>query len=171
MLATHGGIGTSPSTVIARAPLHTNPSAATIGCKRGTGFQSTGAGRRGRRLPFQTCSIHGRRCTTSGLPCGVTSRTADSECADQMAPGSSLRRVGDPTRPKTWKRQSRDSEFLLREKLILTLSKLHGTRTFLVIVPHMVNAIAHWVAAHQASVVGRQQFGYGCHVLHPRIEP
>jgi hypothetical protein len=37
--------------------------AATIDCKRGTGFQSTDEGRLGRRLSYRRCSSRVRRCS------------------------------------------------------------------------------------------------------------
>jgi hypothetical protein len=66
---------------LAIANVHTNPNAATIGCKRGTGFQSTGAGRQGRLLLCRGYSTHVRRCKTIYLLSGVTSRRAGSGCA------------------------------------------------------------------------------------------
>jgi len=42
--------------------VRTRASAATIGHKRGTGFQSTGAGRRGTLLLCRRCSTRIRRC-------------------------------------------------------------------------------------------------------------
>jgi hypothetical protein len=44
----------------ADSTLRTSPNAATIGCAKGTGFQSTGAGKRGRRLPYRKCSTRAR---------------------------------------------------------------------------------------------------------------
>ena len=74
---------------------HTSPNAPTSGYRRGIGFQSTGAGRKGRLLPCRTCSIYTRTCNTICLPCAVTSRTVDSGCAGRRDRGSALRRVRD----------------------------------------------------------------------------
>ena len=38
---------------------------------------------------------------------------------------------------------------LLRKQPILSLSKFHRSRTFLVIVRHVVDATAYWVAPHE----------------------
>jgi len=75
---------------------HTNPNAATIGCKRGTEFQSTGAGRRGTLLPYQSCSIRVRSYKTSGLPCRATSHRVDIEFVDRTGRGSSPAQARDP---------------------------------------------------------------------------
>ena len=62
----------------------TRASAATIGCKRGTGFQSTGAGRLGRLLLCRMCSTRVRRCITICPLCGETSHRAGSGCAEVL---------------------------------------------------------------------------------------
>jgi hypothetical protein len=63
------------------APNHTTANAATIGCKRGTAFQSTGAGRLDKRLQYRTCSTGIRRCKAICPLCGATSRKAGIGCA------------------------------------------------------------------------------------------
>ena len=64
----------------------TRASAATIDCKRGTGFQSTGAGRLGRLLLCRRCSTHSRRYRTICLLCGATSHRAGSGCVGCRGP-------------------------------------------------------------------------------------
>ena len=59
----------------------TSPNAATIGCMRGTGSQSTDAGKLSRRRPCRRCSIRSRSYKTIGLLCGATSRKVGSGCA------------------------------------------------------------------------------------------
>lgn len=65
----------------------TNPSAATIGYRKGTGFQSIDEDKKGKRPRYQTCSMNDRIHRASGLPSGVTSRTEDTGCAGRMYPG------------------------------------------------------------------------------------
>jgi hypothetical protein len=51
------------------------------------------------------------------------------------------------------------------------VGKLHGTRAFLVVVPHMINPTAHGKAPHQPGIAGLQQVGRRIHIPHSRIEP
>src|SRR5438309_1822412 len=67
----------------------TNLNAPTIDCKRGTAFQSTGAGRLSRRLRCRTCSTTDRTRRTSCLLCGATSRRGGRGCASQNGRGLS----------------------------------------------------------------------------------
>jgi hypothetical protein len=84
---------------------NTKENAPTIGCKKGTGFQSTGVGKLGIRLPYQRCSIHARRCRTICLPCGATSRRAGSGCVGRM-----FRDLAQPRDPRQrWDHQLWDS--------------------------------------------------------------
>jgi hypothetical protein len=57
------------------------------------------------------------------------------------------------------------------EERILSLDRLHGSRTFLVIVRHVVDPRTHGIATHQPGVVGLQQIGSHTHFLHSGIEP
>jgi hypothetical protein len=77
----------------------------------------------------------------------------------------------DPTRPKISKRQSRDSESLLRKKPFLRFRKFHRSRALLVVVAHMIDTTAHRIASHQPSIQGLQQFGNCCGILLSRVEP
>ena len=45
------------------------------------------------------------------------------------------------------------------ERSILTLGKLHRRGAFRVVVPNMVDATAHRIAAHEPSIAGLQQVG------------
>jgi len=84
----------------------TRASAATIDCKRGTGFQSTGAGRLGRLLLCRRCSTHSRRYRTICLLCGATSHRAGSGCVGCRGPsspqGRGLERRPDCPQPDSW---------------------------------------------------------------------
>jgi hypothetical protein len=75
--------------------VRTKPNVATIGCKKGTGLKSTGAGRLGRRLPYRKCSTRCRSRKTIGLPYGATSRKVGIGCADPMVPGHVRHRGGE----------------------------------------------------------------------------
>ena len=86
---------------------HTNPNAATNDRTRGTVFQSTGEGRRGRCPLCRRYSTRVRRCRIICPLCGATSRRAGSGCPDQMASGSSLHRVLGPKQLTIWQRHSR----------------------------------------------------------------
>ena len=88
---------------------YTNPNAATIGCKRGTAFQSTRAGRLGRRLPYRKCSTRYRRCRTTCLLCGATSRTAGSEYVSRRHRDPFPPQARDPEQPTIWQRHPRES--------------------------------------------------------------
>jgi hypothetical protein len=58
---------------------------------------------------------------------------------------------------------------VLREQPILNLDKLHGSRTFLIIVPEMIDPRADWIAPHQPGIEGLQQVGHGSDIPHRRI--
>jgi hypothetical protein len=60
------------------------------------------------------------------------------------------------------------SPHTLREEPILSLSDFHGSRTFLVVVRHVVDPSADGIAPHQAGVVGLRQFGRRTRILHPQ---
>jgi len=62
---------------------YTKQSAVTTGRRISTGFQSNGAGTRGKRLPCRMCSTNARRCIANGRVCRETSRRAGSGCTGQ----------------------------------------------------------------------------------------
>ena len=66
---------------------YTNPSAATIGCTRGTGFPSTDGGRGGTLLPYRKCSNRARSYKTIGLLWG---RPTAERAADARMPFTAL---------------------------------------------------------------------------------
>jgi hypothetical protein len=80
---------------------YTNPSAATSDCMIDTGFQPTGAGRRGTLPRYRTYSTHARSYKTTGRPCPVTSRKGDIECKGQLARGSAPAQARGPIHPNT----------------------------------------------------------------------
>lgn len=59
----------------------------------------------------------------------------------------------------------------LGEKTILGLGDLLRARTLLIIVRHMVDTSAYWVAPHQASIEGLEKVGHNAHVSHSGIQP
>lgn len=65
-------------TYLRSAAARTTANAATIGCKRGTGFPSIDEGKLGRRLRCQRCSTRARTRKAIGLLCGATSRKVGS---------------------------------------------------------------------------------------------
>jgi len=54
---------------------------------------------------------------------------------------------------------------------MLNLRGFHGSRAFLVVVAHVVDPRAYWIAAHQPSVVRFQKLGDDSYALHSGIEP
>jgi hypothetical protein len=60
---------------------------------------------------------------------------------------------------------------IIKERSPLSLGKLDTSRAFLIIVNDVIDTTAHWIAPHQPSVEGLQQFGHHNHILHSRIEP
>jgi hypothetical protein len=93
---------------------HTNPNAATIDGKRGTGSQSTDEGRLGRRLPCRRYSTGGHTCKAICLPCAVTSRRAGRGCAARMVQDFSLGRFLDPRQWTIWQIHSRVQDLATR---------------------------------------------------------
>ena len=85
-------------------PVTPRPSqnAATIGCTKGTGFQSTGGGRLGTRLQYQTCSTNARSHKTTCHLCVATSRKAGSGCAAALTRRVSPLQARDPKRQISW---------------------------------------------------------------------
>ncbi len=57
------------------------------------------------------------------------------------------------------------------EKPILNLCDLYWSRALLVIIRHVIDSSAHWIRAHETVIVGLQQFGNRCDILHSGIEP
>ena len=73
-----------PNAIITTA--HTRASAPTSGYTKGIAFQSTDAGRLGRRLPCRKCSTRCRMYRTICPLCAATSRRAGSGCVSQRSP-------------------------------------------------------------------------------------
>jgi hypothetical protein len=57
------------------------------------------------------------------------------------------------------------------EESILNQGEFHGRRAFPVVVGHVVDASAHRIAAHPASIESPQHFRRRTHILHSGIEP
>jgi hypothetical protein len=58
----------------------------------------------------------------------------------------------------------------LGEETILRVGNNHRTRTFLIIVRHMVDSTAHRITAHESGIIRLQQFGNRRHVLHSGVK-
>jgi hypothetical protein len=78
----------------------TSPRAATRSCSEGIVFRSTGARRRGTRLPCRTCSRRGGRCTPSDRAVPAPSRSGGTGCAFAGAHGDQSGRVPRLVSPK-----------------------------------------------------------------------
>jgi len=78
---------------------HTNRNEATIDCTIDTGSQSSGAGRRGKLLPYRMCSTRGHNCRASGPLCVAATHRVDSEFGGQKCqdPSLALRQALGPT--------------------------------------------------------------------------
>ena len=57
------------------------------------------------------------------------------------------------------------------EQRVLSLDRLHGARTFLIIIRHMIDPRAHGIAPHEPGVERLEQFGRRTVILHAGIEP
>ena len=60
---------------------------------------------------------------------------------------------------------------LVSKEWLLILHNLHGLRTLLVIVRHVIDSRAYWIRTHEPSIVGPQQCGDHLHIVHTGIEP
>lgn len=143
--------------------LHTSPNAATIDCKRDTGFPSIDEGRRGIRPQCRRYSLQSRTRRTICLPCGVTratSRRAGSGCTGRKHDlRSSPRRVLYPKQRMTAKASLTGLEVPLRRKAVSDWASSNGGANLLIIrhsikpttfLPHSTLTAVNWLHASAA---------------------
>ena len=59
----------------------------------------------------------------------------------------------------------------LQEETSLSLDEFHGYGAILVVISHMIDSSAYWIAPHELCIVRLQQFGRRTRIPHSRIEP